>query len=490
MSVARHTLYNAIGAIAPLAVSLLTVPAYLAVIGPERYGVLGLCWILAGYFALADFGIGRAVSQRIARASGSDQHGERSRIFWTGLSLSLIMSIAAVGLLLPFGSTFIRWMHISNHTVELEALAAVSLIVASIPLSIIQNLMKGCLDGRHQFLASNLILSSGAALTAILPLVSAWIFGPNLIYLVIATLIARAVIIMALSLSTARAIPLGRLERPHRGDYQGLMKFGFWLTISNVLSPVMTFIDRFLIGAMIGAAAAALYIIPYNLVSQLVVIPTAFAAALFPTLAAKSRDQARRETDMFIGALSYLLWPVTFGAIILMEPFLRAWIGMESASTSAPAALVLLLGFWINSLAQMPFTRLHAGGQPDVIAKIHLLEFVPYILLLILALKSFGLVGAAIAWSLRCTFDFCALAVADRVSRTTLKHVFWQSSLLLATAFTIGFTDNWGVMRLLTLVLLLIVLIVSIRQYAPPSLWTIMNQFLDSQIRSRGKGKA
>ena len=48
MSVVRNTAYNIASALVPIAVSLLTVPAYIHAIGEERYGVLALIAMLLG----------------------------------------------------------------------------------------------------------------------------------------------------------------------------------------------------------------------------------------------------------------------------------------------------------------------------------------------------------------------------------------------------------------------------------------------------------
>src|SRR5687768_9002689 len=100
MSVSRHTTYNFLGALLPLGIALVTIPLYLRIVGAERYGLLSICWLLLGYFGLFDFGISRAVSQKIASLrEGSDE--SRSETFWTGLTLTLVLAAVAIPLTFP-----------------------------------------------------------------------------------------------------------------------------------------------------------------------------------------------------------------------------------------------------------------------------------------------------------------------------------------------------------------------------------------------------
>jgi O-antigen/teichoic acid export membrane protein len=120
-------------------------------------------------------------------------------------------------------------------------------------------------------------------------------------------------------------------------------------------------------------------------------------------------------------------------AIAAVKPFFTFWVGQEVAATSAPVAAVLIVGAWANSIALVPFTLLQGSGRPDVVAKIHLIELLPYWLLLMGCLAMFGVLGAAIAWSVRTTADCLLLCYRSRVGLTTLMPLALPFLLVLAT---------------------------------------------------------
>jgi hypothetical protein len=84
---------------------------------------------------------------------------------------------------------------------------------------------------------------------------------------------------------------------------------------------------------------------------------------------------------------------------------MRYWVGSAFAQHAVPVGIVLLIGIWINGISYIPFTHLQAIERPDVVAKFHAIELLPFLGVLWLGLHYFGLLGAAYAWTFRVTID-------------------------------------------------------------------------------------
>ena len=206
----------------------------------------------------------------------------------------------------------------------------------------------------------------------------------------------------------------------HRAWLRRLWSFGSWATVSNVVGPVIVYIDRFIIAFLLSAGAVAAYSVPFDIVSRLPVIIAALCSVLLPELAryapraagsedTDGRAAARRLVRQSTLASAVFIVAVASAAAWIAPPALAWWLGETFARQSAVVTQVLLLAFGINALAQIPFTALQGSGHARVVAVVHLLELLPYAALAIWAVGSHGLVGAAWAWVARGLIDYLAL---------------------------------------------------------------------------------
>src|SRR5258708_12709516 len=102
-SMVKNMAINFSGLVLPTFVSLITVPAYIHLVGVERYGVISLVWTLIGYFGILDLGMGMAAQHQISKAHAANDPEARSRVFWSAIWLNLGTGIIG-GVLIYFGA--------------------------------------------------------------------------------------------------------------------------------------------------------------------------------------------------------------------------------------------------------------------------------------------------------------------------------------------------------------------------------------------------
>jgi O-antigen/teichoic acid export membrane protein len=237
----------------------------------------------------------------------------------------------------------------------------------------------------------------------------------------------------------------------HLGWARKLFGYGAWVSVSSLISPVLDTFDQMLIGRMLGAVAIAHYAVPMNLSMRSQVLATALARTLFPRMSREDAASARILTAQATVSLIYGFGAVCGPAIILAGPFLDHWVGRQFAAESRPVAEILMLGAWFNGVAYMPYNQLQALGRPDLTAKVHAVEVVPFVLGLWVLIRMLGLPGAALAWTLRVSGDCIALLwLARCLERRMLRAVpavaLMAFSVMLTQTMQLGLAAAlcWG----------------------------------------------
>ena len=402
--------WNLLGTVLPLAVAVLAVPFLLDRMGIERFGLLSLAWVLIGYFSFFDLGLGRALTKMVALHNDAGADEKLSALCSTGMALVCLLGLAGallVAAAFPFSYLWLDRLPEEMHT---EARHALVLIALGVPLVVATAALRGILEGFQRFRLLNFIRVPAGIALFLAPCASAW-FSPRLDWAIGALLVTRLVVVAAHALPCAGLVRLAA-SQVRREWIAPLLHFGGWLTVSSVLGPVIVYIDRFVIGAMLSAASMAYYSAPFDIVSRLLLIPVALTSALFPALTrAQGTDPlaAQRLRRRSLQLTLVVVVPLAALGALIAEPAVRLWLGAEFAAQSAGVMRILLLGFVFNAAAQIPFAAMHGHGLTRQTALLHLSELPLYLAVLILLVQSHGLEGAAIAWTLRALVDWAAL---------------------------------------------------------------------------------
>lgn len=410
--IAGYTGWNLFGLCAPMLAAFFAFPPLLRGLGEERFGVLSLVWLLVGYLNLLDLGMGRAMTKLTAEAIGLGRRGDVPRIFWTGLALMAALGLAG-GLALAALSDWLATSRLAiPPSLQSEVRTAFLIVAAALPCTIAVTGLIGMLETNQNFRLINLVRIPVGMGTFLAPL-AVLAFTRSLVWVVAALIAVRLAELAVYFASCLLLVPgLRARMRPDRAMVRPLLAFGGWLTVSNITMPIMLQIDRFVVGAEKTLANVAHYSVASELVVKMLILPRAWVSALFPPLtmhlAARS-DRADRLFERAVAGLALAMGPAVLGVYVLAPEFLAWWVGPDVGTAAAPILRILTVGIYVYSLAYLAFSLLQSAGRPDLAARWHLLELVPFVLAAAWATRRWGIAGMAWVWTARCGIEALVL---------------------------------------------------------------------------------
>jgi O-antigen/teichoic acid export membrane protein len=425
---ARNTVWNLLGQVAPMGVALFAIPVLIRHIGTDRFGILTIAWMVVGYFSLFDLGLGRALTNLVAQSIGGNRQDELPAIVWTANCVMAVMGMAGAIVFASISPLLTYSLLKIPAGLQPETLHSLFLLSLSVPLVISTAGFRGILEAQQKFGLLNTVkipmgIATFLAPVAVLP------FTNSLTALIGALVFARVIFLVACVALALREMPaLRRQFTFNRSLLRPLFSFGGWMTVSNLVSPLMVYVDRFLIGSLLSITAVAYYATPYEVATKLLIVPGALTVVLFPAFSTAMTSDRIRGAGLYRRAAKYVglfLFPVSFIMIAFGQNLLQVWLGHDFAVQSTRVLQILSLGVLANGLAAIPFALIQGTGRADITGKLHFLELPFYLAGVWYLTVHYGIVGTAVAWAMRVTIDCILLFVlADRVTRTR-NHLVW-----------------------------------------------------------------
>lgn len=453
---ARNTFLNFVGQALPLIIGIVTIPYIIRGVGTEGFGILSLAWVLLGNFSIFDLGLGRATTQLVATALGKGDIEQVSGYVWTTVALQGLLGLVGGALLAAITPLLVE--HVLNTPFELlsETKITFYLLAASLPPVLLSGSFRGLLEAAQRFDLVNAVKIPSSTAIFLLPL------GGVLVALRVSEIVALLAVSRVVTLLAYAGLCVKTFTALRRGIFirkdamRRLFSFGGWVTVSNAVSPIFLYLDRFLIGSLLTMTALAYYNAAYEAVTRLWIFPTSLVVTLFPAFSALEGSNDRPRTEiLFVRSVKYLLLvmgPVVLGLAFFAAEALALWIGQEFAQQSTITFQLLVLGVFVNSLAHVPFTFLYSVGRPDIPAKFHLLEVPFYVAVGWTLVEKWGIAGAAGAWTLRVSADSLLLFVvwyrsSSIVASRLVENGLIQAIIMLAGLGLGGYLVVYGLSR-------------------------------------------
>jgi O-antigen/teichoic acid export membrane protein len=402
-----------------------------------------------GYSNFLDLGVSRAITKFLPECLALGRRKEAYESIWNALLVNFVFGVLGGVFLFTLASPFVRIFRQISEELREEAIFTLQVVSIGFPVFVMQNTLRGTLAALQRFDLINLFDGVIGTIQWFSVLMLVWSgFGLRQIALFI--VIFRFASFLLYAGSSYKLFPnLVRSIKFTPSIFLKLLSFGGWVTISAIIQPVFNSLGEMIIGSMISIAAVTYYSIPYRIVTRLLIVPMSLTATLLPFF---SEQNALGEKYLLnesyfrsIKMILLVMAPLSIFLAAFADNILEMWIGEDFARESSVVLRILSGAIFINSLAGVAYTLLHALGRPDLTAKFHLIELLIYILLCIILIPSFKITGAALAWGGLIALDALLLfwAASRRVGLPTwnltlsfIKNLILAGSLSLIIFLT------------------------------------------------------
>lgn len=412
----RNTAFNFAGEFVVLCFGAVCVPYVIRRLGTESFGVLSLAWVLLAYMTLFDLGLSRATTKFAAEALGRGADIELPTLLGNSVTLQLVLG-AVAGLLLFLLSPWVAKSVLKIPTPLIgQATASFQILALAVPIVLITNCLRGMLEALQRFDLINYVKVPANASMFLSPLVLIPFHAglPSIILLMTVFRIgAMAVyLIFCFSLLPKPGIRIGFQSV----FLKQLLTFGGWITVSNVTGPILMYLDRFAIGALLSIGAVSYYTAPADMINRALIVPAGLCTTLFPAFSSLNVAGEKEKLEAFyVRSMKYLimgLGPMLLVVAAFSHDILQYWLGASFAKQSTLPLQILALGVFINSLGYFPYSLLQGLGRPDLTGIFHLIELPIHVLVVAVLVSRLGIIGAALSSTLRLLLDTVLLFIA------------------------------------------------------------------------------
>ena len=359
----------------------------------ESFGLLTLVLAFVGYASVLDGGFARAVVREIAHLGPDKLNAEK--VLGTG-----IVVVSGLGLLFGLllwicAPALVNVLRV-DAALQVEAVSGFRWAAFMILPILVGMVWMAPLEARADFVRLNL-MRSGGYLMVFGSAVLAVYWSPTFVAATIGLLIGRIAMALLGLMSSRQA--MGRYFYPFCNNaLKRLVRFGGWLTVSSILSPMVYYLDRFVLSAFAGASSVAFYSAPSEATNKMLTLPGSVARALFPMLSAAQGQEAVRLKNIAL----MLQFALGFSLVVLVQllgdEIAGLWLGAAYAKESGEVMKILIFGVLFNALSMISLIELQANGHSNLTALAHLIEVIPLVVLIVVMTSLFGIKGTALAW--------------------------------------------------------------------------------------------
>lgn len=387
-------------------VGLLYTPYMLRMMGQSEYGLYSLVASVIAYLTVLDLGFGNAIVRYTAKFRAEKKTEEQYEMFGMFFLLYLVIGIIAFGIGLGLYFNVDTLFGNTMTAVELgRARIMMLLLVANLAFTFPMSIWGSVIQAYEDFVfqkSLNIfrIILNTAVMICLLH------FGYKAVALVVVQTIFNVLTLVVNFIYCRRKLNIHiyfRFKHFHWGFLKEVAIYSFWIFLNAIMDRVYWSTGQFVLGAMVGTAAVAVFAIAIQLEGMYMQFSTAISSVFFPKVTAMvATNRSRKEiSDLFIrtGRIQYIVLAyILSGFIIFGRQFIELWAG-AGYSDAYIISLLFFIPLTVPLIQNLGITILQARNEMKFRSVLYIIIALVSLAMQIVLTRFFGGIGCAMGVS-------------------------------------------------------------------------------------------
>lgn len=387
-------------------VGLLYTPYMLRMMGQSEYGLYSLVASVIAYLTVLDLGFGNAIVRYTAKFRAEKKTEEQYEMFGMFFLLYLVIGIVAFGIGLGLYFNVDTLFGNTMTAVELDrARIMMLLLVANLAFTFPMSIWGSIIQAYEDFVfqkSLNIfrIILNTAVMICLLH------FGYKAVAMVVVQTIFNILTLVVNFIYCRRKLNIHiyfRFKHFHWGFLKEVAIYSFWIFLNAIMDRVYWSTGQFVLGAMVGTAAVAVFAIAIQLEGMYMQFSTAISSVFLPKVTAMvATNRSRKEiSDLFIrtGRIQYIVLAyILSGFIIFGRQFIELWAG-AGYSDAYIISLLFFIPLTVPLIQNLGITILQARNEMKFRSVLYIIIALVSLAMQIVLTRYFGGIGCAMGVS-------------------------------------------------------------------------------------------
>lgn len=380
----------------PILTAIIGIPLNIRHLGVEMWGVYSLSISLFFLVMYFNFGIGPAVNRILAEAIGLRQWSKEKAVVQTGFFINLAISITLCCVLLLFSERIINYAikPLANDVNFLEVERLFTWIALGSGLYLVISFFRNVMEGRQMFFLVSLLRAIIGSFILIAPLLSS---KHNISNSGLYVFVLLSICLLIYMLVFVKRYSIPKTKYFDRQTAKLIFSQGWVISLHSFFNPVFIYLDRYIIGNLIGMKVVGIYTSFYDLISRTTIIPSSISSALFPAVSSSlhSLDKTKKITIKTFRLLIIFSGPPFF-VLLFFGPYLvNLWLGNDFVSGNQSVIQLLVVGYFIQGFNLVFLRYFQAVKEFRFSLYMNIGLAILYTPILAVLIYRYGLTGAA-----------------------------------------------------------------------------------------------